>query len=176
MPSAVLAEFESPEALVRAYDALLRDGFTRMTTFTPYPVKEIVTRLPGSLVPWIMLGAGAFGGTFGFILQWWCNARNFPLNVGGRPLTSIPTYIPITFESAVLASCLAGFFVLLGFCGMPRLSHPVHAVDGFDRASVDRFWIGVDATGPYYDDDLRRRLLDLGALRCELTGESARIG
>jgi hypothetical protein len=167
----MLAEFESPEALARAYDALSRDGFTQVTTFTPYPVKDVVTRQAPSAVPWIMLGAGVVGGIFGYVVQWWCNALNYPIDVGGRPLTSIPTYIPITFESAVLASCLTGFFVLLGFCGLPRLSHPVFEVDGFDRASVDRFWMGIDASDPRYGDDLQRRLLDLGALRCELAPE-----
>jgi hypothetical protein len=166
-----MAEFASADMLARAYATLQRDGYTLVTTFTPYPVKEVVSRLPPSLVPWIMLGAGCFGGTFGYVLQWWCNARSFPVNVGGRPLNSVPAFIPITFESAVLASCLAGFFVMLGFSGLPRLSHPVFQVDGFDRASVDRFWIGIDASDPRFDDRLEGRLADLGALRCQRTPE-----
>jgi hypothetical protein len=173
MPSDWFAEFASADALARAYEALSRDGYKQVTTFTPYPVREIVSRMPTSLVPWIMLAAGCFGGIFGYELQWWCNAKNYPIDVGGRPLNSIPAFVPIAFESAVLATCLAGFFVLLGFCGLPRLSHPVFAIPGFERASVDRFWIQVGGKDPRVDDHLAERLVGLGALRCErATGDA----
>jgi hypothetical protein len=171
MRSGILAEFDSPEALERAYEQLERAGYTRLESWTPYGVRGIVKRLPESLVPWIMLGAGLFGGGFGYLVQWWCNARDFPLNVGGRPLNSAPAFIPITFESAVLFASVTGFFVMLGFCGFPRLCHPIFEVEGFSRASVDRFWIGVDDTDPCFDDRLPDRLSSMGALRCERLGE-----
>jgi hypothetical protein len=163
--SGMLAEFESPEKLLRAYEALQRAGFTRLTSFTPYPVKGLVKKLPPSMVPWIMLGAGLFGGGFGYLLQWWCNARAYAINVGGRPLNSAPAFIPITFESSVLGASLAGFFVLLAFCGLPRLYHPVFEVPGFERATVDRFWLGVDDADPRYTDLLGEELVTMGALR-----------
>lgn len=162
-----MAEFDSVEAFERAYAELERAGYTRLESWTPYGVKNVVKRLPESYVPWIMLGAGLFGAAFGYVLQWWCNARSFPINVGGRPLNSAPAFIPIAFESAVLASSLAGFFAMLGFCGFPRLNHPVFEVPGFSRASIDRFWIGVDESDPRLDDHLSERLLGMGALRCE---------
>ncbi len=169
----MLAEFESPEALVRAYDRLQSAGFTRLASWTPYPVKALVTKQPESLVPWIMLGAGLFGGGFGYLLQWWCNARAYAINVGGRPLNSIPAFIPITFESAVLASSLTGFFVMLYFCGLPRLHHPVFEVAGFERASIDRFWLGVDDADPRYSDLLADDLASMGALRSVRLGAAS---
>jgi hypothetical protein len=169
--SGLLAEFDSPEALVRAYERLILAGFTRLSSFTPYPVRGLVTKLPESKVPWIMLGAGLLGGGFGYLLQWWCNVRAYLINVGGRPLHSAPAFIPITFESAVLAAALAGFFVLLFFCGLPRLYHPVFTVDGFERASVDRFWLGVDGDDPRYSDALAEDLAALGALRTVRLGD-----
>jgi hypothetical protein len=163
--SGLLAEFDSPETLVRAHERLRLAGFRRLSSYTPYPVKGLVTRLPESKVPWIMLGAGLLGGGFGYLLQWWCNARAYAINVGGRPLNSIPAFIPITFESAILASSVTGFFVLLFFCGLPRLFHPAFAVDGFERASVDRFWLGIDDADPRYSEALPEELAALGALR-----------
>jgi len=163
--SGILAEFDSADALVRAYDRLQHAGYTRLASWTPYPLRALVKRLPESMVPWIMLGAGLFGGGFGYLLQWWCNARDYPINVGGRPLNSAPAFIPITFESAVLAASLAGFFVALGFSGLPRLHHPVFEIEGFERATVDRFWIGIDETDPRYSEELHRELAQMGALR-----------
>jgi hypothetical protein len=163
----VVAEFRTVEALENAYEALTRAGYTRLTTWTPFPVKKVLRRLPESAVPWIMLAAALLGGTAGYVIQWWCNARSYPIDVGGRPLHSAPAFIPITFESAVLASCVVGFFVLLGLSGLPRLHHPVFEIDGFDRAMIDRFWIGVDDSDPAYADGVTEQLTGMGALRCE---------
>jgi hypothetical protein len=170
MDSAVMAEFASPDALARAHEHLRAKGYTRICSWTPYPVGALVRRLPDSVVPWLMLAAGLFGGGLGYLIQWWCNARDYPLNVGGRPLNSIPASIPITFESAVLAASLTGFLAMLAFSGLPRLNHPVFEIEGFDRASIDRFWIGIDTTDPRYDERICDELERLGALRCERIG------
>jgi hypothetical protein len=162
-----MAEFDSPEALARAFERLERAGYTRLRAWSPYPVRATQDRLPESPVPWVMLGAALFGGGFGYLLQWWCNAYAYPIDVGGRPLNSAPAFIPITFESAVLAASLAGFFAMLAYCGLPRLVHPVFEVDGVELASVDRFWLGVDDRDPRFDEAVADDLAAMGALRCE---------
>jgi hypothetical protein len=170
MRDGILAEFESPHALLQAHDRLRALGYTRIFSWTPYPVRGVVRRLPESLVPWIMLAAALIGGGFGYLLQYWCNAVSYPIDVGGRPLHSAPAFIPITFESAVLASSLAGFFTMVAFAGLPRLHHPLSQIPGFERASIDRFWIGVDLSDARYDRSVGNDLAQLGALRCERIG------
>lgn len=170
MRSGMVAEFATVESLENAYEALARAGYTRLTTWTPFPVRKVLKRLPESVVPWIMLAAALLGGGAGYLIQWWCNARSFPINVGGRPLHSAPAFIPITFESAVLASSVVGFLVLLGVCGLPRLHHPVFEIEGFERAMIDRFWIGVDDTDPAYVEQVEETLRELGAIRCARLG------
>ncbi len=168
MRSGVLAEFETPDAMARAYERLGALGYTRLRSWSPYAVRGVVERLPESTIPWIMLFAGLTGGGLGYLIQWWCNAIDYPINVGARPLNSAPAFIPITFESAVLAASVTGFLVLLGFCGLPRLYHPTFTVEGFERAMIDRFWLGVDETDPRFTEpDVVEELRRLGALRCE---------
>ncbi|MGH7271428.1 MAG: DUF3341 domain-containing protein [Polyangiaceae bacterium] len=174
MRSGVMAEFDSMEAMVLADERLRSEGYTRLRSFTPYPVRTLVEQLPASLVPWMMLAAGLLGGGLGYFIQYACNGLLFPIDVGGRPLNPVPALIPITFESAVLAASLTGFFAVLAFSGLPRLSHPVFEVDGFDRAFVDRFWIGVDDSDPKFAESVSRDLAGLGALRCERVGGPAR--
>ena len=49
-------------------------------------------------------------------------------------------------------------------------SNLLFEVNGFERASVDRFWIGVEADDPRFDDRVREELEAAGALRCERIG------
>lgn len=170
MRSGVMAEFESPEALVRAYERLTERGYVRLRSWTPYSVRPLLERAPRSPISWWMMLGAIVGGTLGYLIEWWCNARSFPIDVGGRPLDSVPAFIPITFESAVLASSLTGFFAMIAKCGLPRLVHPTFEIEGFDRASVDRFWLGVDGSDPVFDDRVIGELSQMGALRCERVG------
>ncbi len=170
MRDGIVAEFDAPEGLERALARLKALGYTRLRSWTPYPVRGVVTQLPESIVPWIMLVAGLTGAGLGYLVQWWCNAQDFRLDVGGRPYNAIPSYIPIAFESGVLASSIAGFIAVLGLSGLPRLYHPMFEVEGFERASVDRFWIGVDASDPRFDDRVAELLEASGALRCQRMG------
>lgn len=165
MREGLLAEFDGPDGLERAFVRLRALGYTRLESWSPYAVRGIVKRLPESPVPWIMLVAGLGGAGLAYFIEWWCNGYDLPLNVGGRPLNAIPAYIPIAFETGVLVASLAGFFAILGLSGLPRLYHPLFEVDGYERASVDRFWIGVDASDPRFDDQVERVLEDSGALR-----------
>jgi hypothetical protein len=166
MASWVLAEFDTADALDRAFEALRREGYTHLDTWTPYPSKRLVKTLPESIVPYLMLFGGLLGGGFGYLLQWWVNVRAYRIDVGGRPLHSAPAFIPIAFESAVLAASLTGFFALLWASRLPRLVHPLFEVDGFERASIDRFWLGVHDTDPRFDAGVSEELTRLGALRC----------
>ncbi|HEY3816299.1 MAG TPA: DUF3341 domain-containing protein [Polyangiaceae bacterium] len=171
MLSGVVAEFETPEALEGAYEALTRQGYTRLDAWTPYPVRSLVKAgFDGSIVAWIMLVAGLAGGALGYLIQLWVNVRAFRINVGGRPLDSAPAFIPITFESAVLLSAVTGFIAMLALSRLPRLHHPLFEIEGFERASVDRFWLGVDEADPMFDARVSEALTRLGALRCARLG------
>jgi hypothetical protein len=176
MHSGVVAEFETPEAFATAYVSLCDRGYTRLSSWTPYPVRSVVDRLPESRVAPIMLGAGATGAVVAYAIQWWCNAVDYPINVGGRPLNSVVAFIPITFETTVLFSAVAGFFATLALCGLPRLWHPLAEVDGSERITIDRFWLGVDASDPLFADAVEQDLVHLGALQCRRVGDASHAG
>jgi hypothetical protein len=160
----VMAEFDSPEALLAATRAAYAAGFRVMDAYSPFPVEDLAEALGAhrALVPWITLSGGVLGALTGFGLQTWVHVSALPINVGGRPLLSWPMFIPVTFELAVL---FAGLFTLVGLLvlnGLPRPYHPVFNVPGFARASRDRFFLCIEARDPHFAD-ARRFLEGLGA-------------
>ncbi|HEX2571286.1 MAG TPA: DUF3341 domain-containing protein [Polyangia bacterium] len=174
MRQALLAEFASAEALLQAVRACRRRGYERMDAFTPFPVRglEEALGLRRSGLNWAVFPIGAAGAAGALFIQWFANAWDYDINVGGRPPFALPAFIPITFEMTVLLSAFAAFFGLWWLLRLPRLAHPVFQAEGFESASNDRFWLGIDARDPYYDALRTSRELDaLGALRVRHVGE-----
>jgi len=147
---ALLAEFETADALVAATRAARARGYTHMDTHTPYPVGETADALgyPKSEMGAVMLIGGLTGACSGFLMQYWDNAYGYSLNIGGRPYLSWPSFIPITFEMMVLTASLSGLFGLMALCGLARLHHPLFNSARFDRATRDRFFLSVEAGDP----------------------------
>jgi hypothetical protein len=157
----VLAEFDSDHAIVAAAEALRERGYRDLDAFTPRPIEALQDAIaPGrSTLPRTVFIAGACGAAVGLGTQWFCNAWDLPLNVGGRLPFSLPAFIPITFELMVLFAALAAFFGALYRAGLPHLTHPVFDVAAFARASDDRFWLFVSANDPSYRDHETEQLL-----------------
>ena len=177
MRAIVLAEFLSPEEAVRAIRALRASGYVKLDAFAPYPIKDLPLSLglPRSRLGWAVFACGLVGAAIAYLIQWYCNAYDYPLDVGGRPLHSAPAFIPITFEMGVLAAGVAAFVLYFYSTGLPELYSPVFDVPGFERAMIDRFWVGVDERDPAFDPGaLERALMNLGARRVAFARPRAR--
>jgi hypothetical protein len=164
----ILAEFRTPEEMLAALGDLRARGLTRLDTFTPYPVEgvEEALGLRRSGIPWWAFWIGLAGAVSALAIQWWTNAVDYPIVVGGRPLNSLPAWVPITFETTVLCASLATFLVLCVKARLTALWHPVFEVPGFESAQVDRFWVMVgDDDGRYEERVTVAALQRAGASR-----------
>ena len=164
----VLAEFASADGMLHGLDVLRRAGYERLETYTPFDMPEVDERigLKRSRIGWVVTACGLVGLILAFGIQWWANVFNYPLNSGGRPAFAIPAFIFPTFEGTVLLASFGAFFGVLIWLRLPRLWAPIDEVDGFGRASVDRFWIAVgDIETSRRGDEAQRILHDAGALR-----------
>ncbi len=173
MRAGVLGELMTPEAMVAAIVGLRARGYRRIDAFSPYPVHgaEEAAEMKRSRIDWIVFPFALAGAGAAYLLQWYCNAFDYPLNVGGRPLHSAPAFIPITFEMGVLTAAIVGLIVYFALTGLPELWSPVFEVEGFERASIDRFWVGVDAGDPRFDRAaVEQALVELGAARVAWAG------
>ncbi|MFG0331501.1 MAG: DUF3341 domain-containing protein [Phycisphaerales bacterium] len=149
----LIAEFDTPEAIVAAAHAAGADGYLRYDAYAPFPVEglpQAVGKRPTRL-PWITLAGGLFGAVAGYSLQYYASVVSYPLLVGGRPLHSWPAFIPVTFECTILCAALASIIGMFVLNGLPRPYHPVFNVDGFERASQDRFFLCIESIDPRFE-------------------------
>lgn len=162
MKAGLVAEYGTPEVVIAAVEALKKTGLSRIEVYSPFPIEHL-PELPGQrrpLTPLYALVFGLCGAGFAYILQWWINVYAYPLNVGGYPLHSAPSFIPITFETTILFASVAAFLGLMFHLRLARLHHPLFGVEGFERASIDRFFLAIDESDPRFKTDLVARALE----------------
>jgi hypothetical protein len=149
----MMAEFDSPTALVSAAKEARAKGYRKLDAYSPFPIEELseALHLPKSRLPLLVLIGGVTGGVLGYLLQYYVTVLYYPINIAGRPLHSWPAYIIITFEMTILFAALAAVFGLLGICGLPMPYHPIFNVQRFAQASRNRFFLCIEATDPLFD-------------------------
>jgi mono/diheme cytochrome c family protein len=158
----LLAEYETPEALMAASEKVRDGGYKRWDTHTPFPVHGIddAMGIKPTILPWIVLGAGATGTMTALLLQWWTNAVAYPFLISGKPLFSWVPSFPVTFELTVLFAGVTTLFAMLGLNRLPRLHNPLFEVKRFARATQDRFFLAIDSADPLFNDRSARALLE----------------
>jgi hypothetical protein len=157
----LLAEFETPEALLAGVRRMREEGFRKVEAYAPFPVEGLAEAIgfEDSRVPLAALIGGIAGGAGTYFLQWYAATIDYPLNIGGRPLHSWPSFIPATFELTILGAALATVLCMLMANGLPALRHPLFDVPQFDLASRNRFFLCVPARDPVFDAARCRQLL-----------------
>jgi hypothetical protein len=132
-----------------------------MDAYSPYPIEELseAIDLRHTRLTLIVLIGGILGCLAGYLLQYWVSVIEYPMNIGGRPLNSWPSFIPVTFETTVLFAALAAVFGMLGLNGLPMPYHPVFNVSSFALATRDRFFLCIEADDPKFDREATMQFL-----------------
>jgi hypothetical protein len=157
----LLAEFTTPEELLSAAGRAYREGYRKMDAYSPFPVPELAETIGfhRDSVPLLCLLGGLIGGCGAYILQYWINVIAFPINVGGRPLHSWPSFIPVTFEMTVLFASFGAFFGMWALNRLPMPCHPIFNSEKFAAASRDRFFLCIFTVDPLFELDATREFL-----------------
>ena len=119
--------YPDEKSFISAIKGLKQKGFKNILAVTPCPVHglEDLLEIKRSWIPWVTFVFGSVGCLFGLWFTWWTSAVDWPLIVGGKPLWSLPAFIPVIFECTILLSALSSVAALLYACGIPCVDPPV---------------------------------------------------
>jgi hypothetical protein len=158
----LMAEFDNVNDAITAARRTYAAGYRRIDAYAPYPVEELseAVGFHGNGVALVCLVGGLLGATAAYVLQWWIHTISYPVNIGGRPLHSWPSFIIVTFEMTILFAGLSAVFGMLSLNGLPMPYHPVFHVPRFVLASKDRFFLVIFASDRNYEPAGTRRFLE----------------
>jgi hypothetical protein len=158
----LMAEFDTPDGLVRAAERARLAGYRQMDAYSPIPIEELSEALGirKTVLPKLVFIGGVLGGLGGYGLEYWSQAIAYPMNIGGRPFHSWPQFIPVTFETTVLGAALTCFLGMWALNRLPQPYHPVFNVPAFARASTDRFFLCIEVTDAKFDREATWRFLE----------------
>ena len=142
----VLAAFSAPAAAARAIRALRASGFQDVRAAMPAAYPDVMDALarPRSPIAFASLPGAALGVAVGLALTIGTSLV-WHLVTGGKPVVSVPPFVVISFELAILVGALATVAALLGgawYGGRPA-AFPGSIPFSGDRVGV--FVAGADA-------------------------------
>jgi hypothetical protein len=169
-PYGYVASFETPEALLAAAKKANAAGYRDVEAYSPIPVEGLIEALEwkDDRLAFIIFGGGLTGICVGLLLEWWVSTIAYPHNVGGKPLFSLPAFLPVFYECTILFAAFAATFGMLALNKLPKPHHPIFNSEGGQRASQDRFALCIEASDPQFDSERVREFMEsLGAVQVE---------
>jgi len=160
---AVLAEYDTVTAVMIAADKVRKAGYSRWDVHSPFPIHGIdpIIGIKPTILPWIVLAGGTFGLLAGLFLTIYTMATEieslgqfsgYPYLISGKPLMSLPAYIPPIFELTILFSAFGAVFGMLLLNNLPMLYNPLFRNHRFKRATDDRFFVVIETADPKFDE------------------------
>jgi hypothetical protein len=176
MPAAyaIMAEFETPAAILHAAEKVHETGFHIWDVFSPFPIHGMdqAMGIKNSKVGWFSFIGGCTGYTTGMLMIYYMNAVNYPIVIGGKPMFSPFAAFPPSYELTILFGAFGALLGMLFLNRLPRLHHPLLKNRRFALATHDRYFVVIETSDPKYSESETRRLLEsLGSRHIELVEE-----
>ena len=173
-PFAIMAEFETPAAILHAAQKVRGNGYSQWDVFSPFPIHgmDSAMGLKNSKVGWFSFIGGCTGYTTGMLMIWFMNAYDYRIVIGGKPMFSPFSAFPPSYELTILFGSFGALLGMLFLNRLPRLHHPLLKNRRFALATHDRFFMVIESNDPKYSENETRRLLEsMGSKHIEFVEE-----
>ncbi len=163
--------FNDEFSLVRAVEEIKGSDIPIEEVYTPYPVHEVIHAMGRkSYLQVLAYFYGLFGAlaTLGFL--YWACVINWPVDYGGKPFNSFPSFIIVTIVITIFIVTIASLATFSGRAKLwPGKRHRIYD----PRATDDRFVIVVnlDKTGKGQRNTIERIFKGNGALEIRDAGD-----
>lgn len=160
--SYITAYYTDDDALLKGIRQLRDKGVEIIDVMTPFPVHGLdkAIGLRRSRLSRVAFWGGTLGALIGFFFQVWVFTKAYPLNFGGKPYLSVPSFMPVAFEMAVL---FAAFSIVFAYLIYFKLTPGAKPVIHDERSTDDRFLVVVKAGEPGESVKIERALSEAGA-------------
>ncbi|HTA30629.1 MAG TPA: DUF3341 domain-containing protein [Candidatus Cybelea sp.] len=176
MPTAfaIMAEFETPAAILHAAQKVRDNGYRQWDVFSPFPIHGMdgAMGIKNSKVGWFSFIGGCSGYTTGMLMIWFMNAYDYRIVIGGKPMFSPFSAFPPSYELTILFGAFGALLGMLFLNRLPRLHHPLLKNRRFALATHDRYFVVIESSDPKYSENETRRLLEsMGSKHIEMVEE-----
>jgi len=158
----ITAYYNDEDELLKAVRQLKEKGLEILDVLTPFPVHGLdkVLGMRRSRLTRVAFWGGAVGAAVGFFFQAWVFTEGYPLNFGGKPFFAVPSFMPVTFELAVL---FAAFSMVFAFLIYFKLGPGAKTVIHDERITDDRFLVVVGICKEGNQQEIEQALKETGA-------------
>jgi hypothetical protein len=107
----IIGVFDSKSDLVSGIEGAKSNNFTIEEIYTPYPVMEAIDALNRKsrfTTAAFIYGAAAVIGVLSFL--YWTSVIDWPINYGGKPTNTFPSFIIITLVLTILTITILSLF------------------------------------------------------------------
>ena len=160
----IVGDFYEPDEALTAATKVRAAGWTHFDFLTPFPVHGLDDAMgqPRSWVPWTTTVLALCGILFAQGLQNYVMVWDWPMNFGGKPHSSWPAFVPITFEAMVFWAALGTAAIAIVAGKKDTVPQPPKTLA--TGATVDRFVLWISATDPKWNAGEAQRFVEsLGA-------------
>lgn len=160
----LIGVFDDDDVLIKAVTSVREAGIRIHECYTPFPVHGLGHALgyKRSKLPIAAFIFGMLGTSLALLMQFYMMGIDWPMVIGGKNFTSLPTFFPVTFELTVLLSALGmvGTFMIISDL------RPYGKAKVFDlRATDDKFIMAIDLSKNNIGlDEIKRTLSTAGAI------------
>ena len=160
--SEISGYYNKEAKLLEAVKSLRDNNIKIKDVFSPYPIHGLdhAMGLRRSWLPRAAFIGGAIGAASGLLLQIWIFTKAYPINIGGKPFLSIPSFIPVTFECAIL---FAAFSIVLAYLFKSNLGAGANNKIYDERATDDRFVVVLETSDEHEAENIKLKFEETGA-------------